>query len=123
MRWARSLPSTVFLLSAVQALLHGPLSPATTDGLPLSTASAGGSELPWWTPIAVSLVFLSAALVYWWRHRPRRPKDEPGEPELSAETGDAFAPDEPAPEPGPEPDDGVFPPPRFGGLLRPVPLR
>jgi hypothetical protein len=43
-------------------------------------ASMAGSELPWWTPLAVCAALLLVAQAYRWRHRPRRmdppPRDE-----------------------------------------------
>ncbi len=119
MRWARSLLPTVFLLSALRSLFAGlTVSPEAIRPV-LSRASAGGSELPWWTPVAVSLVFLSAALIYWWRHRPRRPTDEPGEPDLLEGTG--FEAEDDPPSAAPESEERGSPPIPFGDLVRPAP--
>lgn len=44
---------------------------ATGAGSPTVTlAGAGGSELPWWTPLAVCVALLAVAWIYRLRHRP-----------------------------------------------------
>jgi hypothetical protein len=59
-------------------------------------ASMAGSELPWWTPIAVCAALLLVALVYRRRHRPGPPASD-----LSGTT---------PPIEGPEPAEPVSPP-------------
>jgi hypothetical protein len=65
----RSLLFSLFLLGQSVSI------PGASSGL--VEASAGGSELPWFTPVLVSLLLLLIAAVYRFRHRPGSgPNDE-----------------------------------------------
>lgn len=79
-------------------------SDTTGAGSPTVTlASAGGSELPWWTPLAVCLGLLAVAGIYRLRHRPPGPGDDAEVPAGTdplppvPETHPADAADPPAP--------------------------
>jgi hypothetical protein len=67
--WFLSLATLPFIAALVA-------SGRTPDTASVNLASAGGSELPWWTPLGVTLGLLAVAGLYKLRHRmPRTPGD------------------------------------------------
>lgn len=119
MRTLKQFLVSVAALPFVAAGL-GPGSSASPAASPVSLASAGGSELPWWTPLGVTLVLLAVAGVYRLRHRRG---DSGGDPDAAAPTASESSS---VPEPGPAAPPESTDPPRpvlDADVLTPIPVR
>jgi hypothetical protein len=96
-------PAIAISLEAVRVARGGTVEPG--EGIGALLAGGGGSELPWWSPIAVCLLLLAVAFLYRLRDRSRSgdggsseaPAGIPSATEFSGPT------DPPGEEPGPEP--------------------
>jgi hypothetical protein len=75
-----SMTSGLLIAFPVLSLLVG-YSPSD-----VTLASDAGSEFPWWTPIAVSLLLVLVSLIYRWREHRHTPSDEVNGNEIPPQT-------------------------------------